>query len=336
MRQHLNRISHLVVNVSDLERSISFYEQLTPLRVFGRANAPEQDFDALGITGGTFASAFMADGTTAQPAVTIQLVQWTNPSPVGKPHTTFFSRGLYRFCFLTSDLDARYERMLAAGHSSILPPKGHGIPVPGGSDGRTFVMRDPDGIPVQFTRRPASWRADLPDHLYHVNIVSGDIAATLGFLRDVIGLDYVKRLTLPAPVGPIGFGDGPSTGQYDAVFLRHRGDHRFAVDVVNWFRPGVSGAAYTEPTHLGIQRIGLEVDDLDAATASLREQGVDVAGPDVWDLGDAGRRRVAVVHDSEGIGYELIEQLPFEGARETPWPPEAFTEDERTGFDLNP
>jgi catechol 2,3-dioxygenase-like lactoylglutathione lyase family enzyme len=336
VRSHLNRISHIVINVADLERSVQFYEQLTPLRVFGRADAPPQPFPALGITEGSFDSVIMADGTTAQPGATVQLVQWRQPSPVGTPYSTFFSRGLYRFCFLTSDVDARYERVLAAGYRSILPPKGHGISVPGGVDGRSFVVRDPDGIPMQFSRRPSSWREDLPDTLYHVNIVSGDIAGTLAFLRDVIGLDYVKRLTLPAPVGPIGFGDGPPRAQYDAVFLRHRGDHRFAIDVVNWFLPGVSGTPYTEATHLGIQRIGLEVDDLDAAVASLRQHGADVAAPESWDLGEAGVRRVAVVHDSEGIAYELVQQPPFDGAPDSPWPPEAFTDAERASFDRNP
>jgi catechol 2,3-dioxygenase-like lactoylglutathione lyase family enzyme len=332
VRDQLNRISHFVINVSDLERSLDFYESVTPLRVVGSANAPTQAFKALGIDEGAFESRLLADGSSGQPGVTVQLVQWLQPSPSGSPYPTFFSRGLYRFCFLTSDLDSRYESALAAGHVPIRPPKGHGIPVPGGIEGRTFVLRDPDGIPVQFTRRPLSWRDDLPDQLYHLNIVSGDIDGTLHFLQHVVGLDYVKRLTLPAPVGPIGFGDGAAVGQFDAVFFRHRGDHRFAIDVVNWFIPGVSGVPYPEATLVGIQRLGLEVDDLDAAISSLSAKGIEVAGPESWDLGDAGQRRVAVVRDGEGIVYELVEQPPFVGARDTPWPPEAFSDDERRGF----
>jgi catechol 2,3-dioxygenase-like lactoylglutathione lyase family enzyme len=317
------------VNVSNLDRSLEFYEGVTPLRVVGIANAGPQPFTALGLHEGEFRSALLADGSSGQPGVVVHLVEWLRPSPSGVPYQTFFHRGLYRFCFLTSDLDGRYEAALAAGRAPILPPKGHGIPVPGGAEGRTFVLRDPDGIPVQFTRRPSSWRDDLPDQLYHVNIVSGDIDSTRHFLQHVVGLDYVKRLTLPEPVGPIGFGDGADVGQFDAVFLRHRGDHGFAIDVVDWFVPGVTGLPYADATHVGIQRIGLEVDDLDAAVGELEAQGVQLAGPETWELGEAGQRRIAIVEDSEGILYELVQQPPFDGARDTPWPPDAFSETER-------
>jgi catechol 2,3-dioxygenase-like lactoylglutathione lyase family enzyme len=330
VRQHLNRVSHFVVNVSKLERSLEFYESVTPLRVVGVADAPPQAFSALGIDHGSFRSVLLADGSSGQPGVVVQLVQWLDPTPSGSAYPTFFHRGLYRFCFLTSDLDDRYATALAAGRAPIRPPKGHGIPVPGGSEGRTFVLRDPDGIPVQFTRRPSSWRDDLPDQLYHVNIVSGDLDGTRHFLQHVLGLDYIKRLTLPEPVGPIGFGDGSDVGQFDAVFFRHRGDHRFAIDVVDWFVPGVTGEPYRDAAHIGIQRIGFEVDDLDAAVSELTASEVDVAGPDVWDLGDAGQRRVAIVRDAEGIVYEIVQQPPFDGARDTRWPPEAFSDHERS------
>lgn len=329
MREHVNRISHIVVNVSDLQRSREFYERVTPLRVCGQATAALQPFPALGLDQGAFESVVLADGSSGQPGVVVELVEWKRPQPVGTPYQNFFSRGLYRFCFLSSDLDARYQALLDSGHRSILPPKGHGVPVPGGREGRTFVVRDPDGVPVQFTQRPNSWRPDLPDQLYHVNIVSGDIDSTRRFLQHVLGMDYVKRLTLPEPVGPIGFGDGSPIGQFDAVFLRHRGDPRFAIDVVDWFLPGVSGTPYREPTHLGIHRLGLEVDDLDAAVAALASHGMAVTDPDTWDLGSAGTRRLSIVTDAEGVTYELVQQPPFDGALEAPWPPEAFTDAER-------
>jgi len=328
LRSHVNRIVELTVNVSDLEKSLAFYEALTPLLVLRRTEAA-QPFPALGVENGRFVGALMADGSSGQPGVLVHLVQWIEPASVGSAYPSFFHRGLYRFCFLTNDVDARYEQALASGHAPFLAPKGHGVPVPGGSEGLSFVCPDPDGIAVQTTRRPVQWRDDLPDQLYHVNIVSSEIDRSRLFLQDILGLDYVKRLTLPAPVGPIGFGRGSDVGQFDAVFLTHRGDPRFSVDIVDWFVPGVTGEPYGEPWHVGIQRLAFEVDDLDAAVDDLRHQLPDalretVRGPEVWDLGEGLTRRVVIFRDHDGIAYELREQPAHVGARTTPWPPEAF------------
>lgn len=329
LRAHVNRISELTVNVSDLEASRAFYESFTPLRVMRRTETPEQAFPALGMERGRFVGYVMADGTSGQLGVTVHLVQWVDPVPTGIAYPAFFHRGLYRLCFLTDHLDERYEQALTAGHTPFRPPQGHGVPVPGGSEGLSFVCPDPDGVAVQTTRRPASWRDDLPDQLYHVNIVSSQIDRSRLFLEKVVGLDYVKRLTLPAPVSPIGFGRGSEVGQFDAVFLWHRGDRRFSVDIVNWFVPGVIGEPYSSPLSVGIQRLAFEVDDLDAAKTALLEElpielQADVRGPDTWELGGGISRRVVLFRDHDGIAYELVEQEAHTGARDTPWPPEAF------------
>ena len=329
LRDRINRIAEITVNVSNLERSRLFYESVTPLRVLRRTQTPTQAFDALGIESGKFIGYLMADGASAQTGVVVHLVQWLEPKALGMAYPTFYNRGFYRFCFLTDDLPASYERALSLGHPAYLPPQGHGIPVPGGTEGLSFVCPDPDGVAVQTTRRPVAWRDDLPDQLYHVNIVSAQIDRSRAFLQEVIGLDYVKRLTLPAPVGPIGFGRGAEEGQFDAVFLWHRGDRRFSVDIVDWFVPGVTGEPYTSPLNVGIQRLAFEVDNLDAALSALIRQLPEslrehVRGPETWDLGNGLTRRLAIFRDHDDIAYELVEQQPHTDARLTPWPPEAF------------
>ena len=329
LRDRVNRIAELTVNVSDLDRSRAFYESVTPLRVFRRTAAAPQPFPALGLARGEFIGYLMADGTSAHPGLVVHLVQWLDPTPTGTAYPTFFGRGLYRMCFLTDNLPARYDNAVRAGHPPFRPPQGHGVPVPGGTEGLTFVCPDPDGIAVQTTRRPAPWRDDLPDQLYHVNVVSSDVDRSRAFLEDVVGLDYVKRLTLPAPVSPIGFGRGADEGQFDAAFLWHRGDRRYSVDIVDWFVPGVRGEPYPSPFNVGIQRLAFEVDDIETAAAALRARlpqslRASVMGPETWDLGAGLTRTVVLFRDEEGIAYELVEQQPYTGARATPWPPEAF------------
>jgi catechol 2,3-dioxygenase-like lactoylglutathione lyase family enzyme len=332
VREHVNRIAEVTINVSDLDRSRAFYEAVTPLRLLRRTQTPVQAFASLGVPRGRFVGYLMADASSATPGVVVHLVQWLEPEPIGRAYPAFFHRGLYRLCFLTNHLASRYENALAQGHTPFRPPQGHGSPVPGGTEGLSFVCPDPDGVAVQTTKRPSPWRDDLADQLYHVNIVTSQVDVSRSFLQDIIGLDYVKRLTLPAPVGPIGFGRGADEGQFDAAFLWHRGDQRFSVDVVDWFVPGVTGAPYPSPLNVGIQRLAFEVDDLDAAAAALLQQlpeplRASVRGPEVWDLGAGLTKRLLTFCDHDGVSYEFVEQLPFEAARTTPWPPEAFDAD---------
>lgn len=338
LRHHVNRISEVTVNVSDLEKSIGFYEAATPLRVYARTDAPRQPFPAFGQTGGSFTGALLADATSSQPGVTLNLVQWKSPSPSGRVYPCFFHRGLYRMCVLSNNVDERYQHVLAGGFEPFLPPRGHGVNVPGGSEGRSFVCPDPDGVAVQTTARPSPRRADLPDQFYHVNIVSGDVNGSRKFLQEIIGLDYVKRLTSEQLVSPIGFGLGADAGRFDAAFLWHRGDQRFSVDIVDWFEPGVVGEPYTSPFNIGIQRLAFEVDDIDAAVAALRKQLPDtlrayVHDPETWDLGNGRTRTSVQFQGPEGIAYELVAQAPYTGARDTPWPPEAFAEARRSHED---
>src|SRR6185437_9499956 len=101
LRSHVNRIAELIVNVTDLEKSLRFYETLTPLRVVRRTQAA-QTFRTLGMESGSFMGAVLADGSSGQPGVTVHLIQWLDPQPVGPAYPSFFHRGFYRFCFLTN------------------------------------------------------------------------------------------------------------------------------------------------------------------------------------------------------------------------------------------
>ena len=54
LRGHINRFSHTVINVSDLERAVEFYEATFPVRRRQHINGPAQDYVGLGIEQGQF------------------------------------------------------------------------------------------------------------------------------------------------------------------------------------------------------------------------------------------------------------------------------------------
>src|SRR6516165_9273506 len=84
LHDRLNRISHWDVNVTDLERSRSWYEAATTLRVVARTKA-SQSFLSFGIESGSFKGYLLKDAKLPRGVPMIHLVQWENPAPVGMP-----------------------------------------------------------------------------------------------------------------------------------------------------------------------------------------------------------------------------------------------------------
>lgn len=89
------------------------------------------------------------------------------------------------------------------------------------------------------------------------------------------------------------------------------------------------GEPYASPFNVGIQRLAFEVDDIEAAVAALRDElsaelRAGVRDPETWQLACGRTRTSAQFRGPDGIAYELLAQAPHTGARDTPWPPEAF------------
>jgi len=311
LRCHVQRFDELVVNVTDLERTVAFYEENTPLRVHTRTDAPEQPFPALGIERGRFVGARMSDATSIDPGVSIHFVQWQEPRPIGAAYDTFFHAGYDRFCFQVADPKATYAALQSRGVQPFAPLEDRGVLIEGNDAVVSFTFPDPDGIAIHITRRPTTVRSDAPEQLWHVSPVVRDVERAAEFFETVLGLEPRIRFRIDKPA-PAGYGHGGPLGQFDAVIVGHPGDRRFHVDLVDWVVPGVVGSPYAEPYHVGIQRLSFAVDDLDAAHAALVEAlpaalAQSVRGPDTWDLGPAGLRRVVAFRTEDGLPLELVQ-----------------------------
>jgi lactoylglutathione lyase len=311
LRWQVNRVAHVVVNVRDLERSVAFWEEATPLRVHERMQAGRQPMAALGIEHGELVGVVLSDATSIEPGVCVHLVEWRSPRPVGTAYETFFHAGYQRICFEVADPVAEHARLVAAGIEPFASPRNRGVIIPGDPEVVSFTFPDPDGIAIHVTRRPPATRADVPPQLYHVSPVVRDVDAAIDFFDRILGLDVRMRLALPEPTAA-GYGRGSEVGQFDAAILGHRGDHRFHLDLVNWMVPGVVGEPNGEANHVGIQRLAFEVDDIESARAALLDAlppalRTTVRGPDEWDLGEIGSRRVLTFRSGDGLPLELVE-----------------------------
>ncbi|MFV9431628.1 VOC family protein [Rhodococcus aetherivorans] len=304
---HVLRLSHVVVNVSDAERSREFYEATTPLRAISRLSAPAQRFAGLGIDHGEFEGYVLDDGTAGCPGQ-VHLVEWKNPRPVGKPYPVFWHVGIAKLGFGTKvPADERIAQLRAMG----IQPTNETIV----RDYVTFA--DPDGTLLSFYPDPVT--SARYDHWVHVNAVASDGGRSASFYRDQLGLNHHLDVFTDRPL-PVSQGPGSDVAQWSSHMFAARGDSRLNIDMTQPVFPLPSPATssvYEEAHHLGISRIGFEVDDIEAVQVLLESMPVigrapGVAGPaEVWNFGpEYGERKVLSFRDPDGIRLEFVEKPP--------------------------
>jgi len=272
----MRRILHWELVVRELERSISFYEALTPARATAVVDSP----------GGR--SALLLDAGASTPH--LRLVEPRRP--VGLAHDSIGAIGFTRVVLHVADLAGTRARAESLGLRPIAPTTGDDFAFDLGSRGRVgyrvWCCLDPDGIVVEF----------LEDPVPKVSTVAQGTASlptAVAFARDELGLAVVDTVATPGPV-PNVYLPGGAPVEFRGAFLRVPGEERGYLDILEHTDPAVRRRAYDDDAHIGVIRCALEVDDLGAARDAYV---VDFGGP-------LGRRRVVDLLDPEGVRYRLV------------------------------
>jgi catechol 2,3-dioxygenase-like lactoylglutathione lyase family enzyme len=150
------RLSHIVVNCADLDRSARYYADvigLTPLATVGPVRQPAPLFRL----GGTD-----SEGTVEMHAVLLQdpasgfvveLIEWIEPKIRPAPRRRANDLGIFRMAWVTEDIDADYDTLDEAGVECFSPPAkltmGPGLP-----DLRALSWADPDGACLELIESP--------------------------------------------------------------------------------------------------------------------------------------------------------------------------------------
>jgi catechol 2,3-dioxygenase-like lactoylglutathione lyase family enzyme len=146
----MTSLHHTGLTVRDLDRAVAFYRDVLGMEVLFEQE--KQGGYVAEIVGYPGAHVRMAHLVFPGDAQRIELFQYVDPPSrgnAGEPRDV----GITHVCLRVDDVDAVYERMVAAGASPLSAP----VLVDTGANagGRGVYVRDPDGILVElFQPRP--------------------------------------------------------------------------------------------------------------------------------------------------------------------------------------
>ncbi len=136
-------IIHLNINVTDIRRSIAFYEALgfRVMHVFG--DRPDADvMDGMAFGGGRCRGAVLTLGDHDRCWTKIELIEWVEPRVNPTPPPSSHAAGISRIALRTKDLEAFVTRLEENGIEFETSPQE--IDIVGAK--RFALFRDPDGV----------------------------------------------------------------------------------------------------------------------------------------------------------------------------------------------
>lgn len=145
----LNRLFHIAINSTDLDRSVAFYESLGFTALQDRRVQNPNVMEAFAVPTGDLRFVHLRLGDDEQ-ATILDIVEWYDPGTVdtgGEPLAQN-QRGLTRFSVLTDDTQAVYDELSGRGVEFVTKPTTVMTPEGGW---KVCLVKDPDGVVVQVT-----------------------------------------------------------------------------------------------------------------------------------------------------------------------------------------
>jgi glyoxylase I family protein len=141
----IERIFHLNINCTNLERSLAFY-QLLGFKViidFRDGMSSKEMAEAFGMQTAALKGVHLRLGDTPD-ATRIDLLEFTDPQPTGQPYPHLYHTGIARICLKTTNIQQDYEDLAAKGIEFLSEPK-----VLPGTSVSIVCFKDPDGTFIE-------------------------------------------------------------------------------------------------------------------------------------------------------------------------------------------
>jgi catechol 2,3-dioxygenase-like lactoylglutathione lyase family enzyme len=259
----VHSLLHCNLNSADLAKASRFYEDVLGQRIGMRTTSEPTDGAALGVAGKTRTMVwFYYDERGPRTAPAIELMDWLSPRAIGTAPREPNRAGLAAIGYRVPSLPKLRAQLSASSYDELTESAAWPI----GNSGRPAMrVRDADGVPVEL------YEADVEAVQFsHIRINVASVEASiewygrLGFeLRarqhDAILGPQVAGLLEPASV---------STASVSPA-----ADPSVSFELTEWRSPTVTGTPISPAYHVGLYRIALGVDDVEAARAELVSLG---------------------------------------------------------------
>ena len=159
----IQRVVHVNVNCSDLQRSLRFYRDFVGLTPMSHTRPVPQDGAGFGLEGEVQWDAHLLHDARGILAPAIDLLEWKSPRPMGSPYPCASQLGLYRMAFLVEDIRACQAELERQGVEATPPAFldiGPDLPIAGVW---ALFFRDPDGTCLELIESPKLEDRDAPD-----------------------------------------------------------------------------------------------------------------------------------------------------------------------------
>jgi catechol 2,3-dioxygenase-like lactoylglutathione lyase family enzyme len=150
------RLSHININCADLDRSSDWYQHVLGVApIAGRAEPPPANGAGFGFAGDCrYRADFLGVGGKPHPFI-LDLLEWQQPKPVGRPLVEANHLGMFRMAFMVTDARASCAELdrLGVAHSGPCHlDMGPDVPIEGGL--YAVFFRDPDGTCLELIETP--------------------------------------------------------------------------------------------------------------------------------------------------------------------------------------
>jgi catechol 2,3-dioxygenase-like lactoylglutathione lyase family enzyme len=280
--QAFNRFQHVSISVSDINRSLDFYQGLLGLQVLGHAQSED------GLT-----AHFLDVGN----GHTLQLLSFKDAAKPGQWIPDDLQTGLRHIGFKVRDVDRMSARLNQANVHFTLDP----LDATGGV--RIAFFKDPDGTLLEILQNEIQYHVEGPakgslpaltpkgDTLLfdHIAITVSDLDKALAF--------YEVRLGFPI-IGKLIFNDKRG---FMITYLKAE---TAVLELFSFSVPTQLNRWNPDNTALGLKHFGFNVGNVDTEVKELKAVGV----PILRETADSfGHTKTALFEGPDGLALELVE-----------------------------
>ena len=304
-------IQRLLVSVSDMEISLSFYRDIAGFQLIAEAQIPKEITAALwGLPERVSARSIILQ-KDSQPTL-LELIEFQSQSGKAiRENAGLKDFGLYDITFMVEDTVKQYQELKKKGFVFAA----HNIQYPPGLfpfDVKESILIGPDGVPITHMQMLGSEKTSIPGIYSSIKAstqVVESMKDAIRFYRDILGMELRSEVSLPKGLLDEPF-SLPKGTEAKMAFLNRVGSEYAMLAILELTAKGSFLSERLVPPNTGLFMIAFETENMSVLINRLKEHSIKfLAGPVVRDLDPYGKISAVHIEGPSGIKIELFERL---------------------------